>query len=79
MTWPSASELDGIDTIMSGWNADLKIDNGVTRVWVARTGLDDGEPYESTVYVETNRDGVWTDFGHYDGADPPITLNGATL
>lgn len=75
---PDWIELTTIEPLDSGWNADLRIDTGDFRVWTARTGLDDGEPYERTVYVETYGPTGWTDLGHYDGDEPPTGLPGMT-
>lgn len=78
-TLPSADQLAAIATISQGWNADLKVDTGDHRLWLARTGLDDGEPFARTIYVETlDPARGWIDLGHYDGEDPPYGLPGVT-
>ena len=78
MLMPSWAELTPLNVLSQGWNADLRIDTGDFRVWTARTGLADGEPYERTVYVEVFDGGRWNDLGHYDGDDPPRGLPGVT-
>jgi hypothetical protein len=76
---PSWHELVARPVISSGWNADLRVDTGDVRVWTARTGLEDGEPFEQTVYVEVLDEATgWLDCGHYDGTDPPNGLPGVT-
>ena len=81
---PTTEQLQALDTISQGWNADLKIDTQDFRVWLARTGLEDGEPFEHTVYVEANGAfdersmSGWRELGHYDGDDPPRGLPGVT-
>lgn len=65
-------DLSEMPTITQGWTCDLKIDDpdlGV-RVWLARTGLADGEPFENKVTVEILRDGRWIEGAIYDGDNP---------
>ena len=85
-TLPYWHELVALPTLTEGWASDLRIDTGTFRVWTARTGLADGEPFEHTVYVETYLDRTtnhgpdtgWNDLGHYDGDNPPRSLPGVT-
>lgn len=66
-TW--AEKLEALPVLASGQTADLHVDSGRLRVWLARTGLADGEPFEQTVYVEVMReDYTWAEVGHYDAA-----------
>ena len=52
-------ELESMPTLCSGHTADLKIDTGVTRVWLSRMGPEDGEA--QPVQVERLVDGRWVD------------------
>jgi hypothetical protein len=54
-------------TKATGFGGDLKVDKGDMRVWLSRWGLEDGEPYENTVYVEKLFDGKWVLQEFYDG------------
>lgn len=66
----TARELDALPRLAQGQAADLKVDDGDgVRVWLHRTGLADGEPYEHTITVETLTDGRWTDHASYDGGE----------
>lgn len=78
MSLPDWNELTTLDPIVDGHTATLRIDTGDFRLWTARTGLDDGEPYERTVYVELFDGNRWSDLGHYDGDEPPRGLPGMT-
>ena len=75
---PFWHELMAIEKVLGGQMADLRIDTGDFRIWTSRMDLDDGEPFEKTVYVEVNDDGWWKDLGHYDGDEPPRSLPGVT-
>lgn len=53
----TAGELRDMPTLAVGQTDNLKIDNGDGwRVWLARTTVEDGEPYDDRISVE-----------HYDG------------
>jgi hypothetical protein len=67
-TW--ADMLDTLPTLATGQAHNLKVDTGERRVWLARTGLDDGEPFARTVYIEELTDGRWLDVGYFDGDEP---------
>lgn len=74
MTTTWADLLDRLPTLSQAQTADLKIDDeeqGV-RVWLARTGVEDGEPFPRTVYVEMRElgGGRWHDVGYFDGDEP---------
>jgi hypothetical protein len=76
---PYWHELIVLPSLAEGHTVDLRVDTEAFRVWTARTGLADGEPYEHTVYVEMiDDDGRWKDVGHYDGMEPPRGLPGVT-
>lgn len=55
----SLSELKRKRTLATGQSSDLKVEKGRTRVWLARTGVADGEPYNNKVTVEKLIDGRW--------------------
>lgn len=55
----SLSQLKRKRTISVGQADSLKIDDGKTRVWLARTGVADGEPYNNKVTIEKLIDGRW--------------------
>jgi len=60
--------LDDMETMSTAQTCDLKIDRNGFRVWQSRCGLEDGEPFAETVYLEEEWDGRWRDVGYYDGA-----------
>lgn len=62
-----ADMLEQLPTLSTGQAHDLKVDTGERRVWLARTGLEDGEPFARTVYIEELEDGRWLDVGYFDG------------
>jgi hypothetical protein len=63
----TADELADMPTLSQGQSADLKVDEGGERVWLARTGIADGEPYDNTVTVERLVNGRWTLIREYAG------------
>lgn len=70
---PNTQELEALPVLCQGQAHDLHIDTGDARVWLARTSIEDGEPFRNTVYVELlDDDGRWIDAGYYDG-DHPVT------
>jgi len=79
MTFPSTRELEELPVIAQGQADDLHVENfdGPTfkgvRVWLSRTGVADGEPYENTVTIEVQDYGSnqWQQLYVYDGDDPP--------
>lgn len=60
------AELESLETIGGGWHADLKYDDGVTRVWLHRTSIEDGEPFARTATVETYDGQCWTTAAIYN-------------
>lgn len=68
---PSARDLEEMETIEEGYTCDLKVDTGDARLWLARTSIEDGEPFRNTIYVELYESGGWSDAGCYDGDRPP--------
>jgi len=79
-TMPYWEDLVKLPVLSESQACNLVIDGDGTRVWIARTGLEDGEPFEHTVYVEISNEstGGWMELGHYDGDDPPFGLPGIT-
>lgn len=85
---PTFEQLEALPSLCQAQTCDLRIDTGDFRVWTSRMGLEDGEPFERTVYVEVfshhhdpESGGTWfrwQDLGHYDGDDPPRGLPGMT-
>lgn len=75
--WWGLRQLSVMPTLAEGQADDLKVDGGDIRVWLARTSVEDGEPYRHTVHVEVcDATGVWRDYGFYDAQDPPTVLDG---
>ena len=62
-------ELEDRETLAVGQTDDLKIDTGDTRVWVARTTVEDGEPYNNRVSVEkfNQKSGRWEIVDEHEG------------
>jgi hypothetical protein len=66
---PTIGDLVSLPTIVQVQTADLVLDGPMVRVWVERTGAEDGEPRDSMVEVERRRsDGHWSTFARYCGA-----------
>lgn len=65
---PTSRELASLPTLCTGQAADLKSDSDGVRFWLARTDTNDGEPFDSTVYIEVLfPNGRWVDHGYYNG------------
>lgn len=60
--------LEDMETLSVGQAADLKIDRNGFRVWMSRCSVEDGEPFDETVYLEEHWNRGWRDVGYYDGA-----------
>lgn len=68
---PTVDELDDLPTLATGQTCDLKYDKDGVRLWVARTDVSDGEPFDRTVYIEHRYpDGSWVDHAYYNGDNP---------
>lgn len=52
-------ELKKLRTLAQEQASDLKIDTGTMRVWLARTTIEDGEPYNNKVTVEQYINDRW--------------------
>ena len=66
---PTADELRDLPTLSTGQADNLKIDNGETRVWLCRCGVEDGMPYNDAITVENLIDGRWVKVDQYPGSD----------
>jgi hypothetical protein len=55
----SLAELEQMPTLATGQTDDLKVDTGASRVWLARTSIEDGESYNNRVTIEDLVDGQW--------------------
>lgn len=53
------TELEALPTLSTSQADDLKIDDGQTRVWLSRTTVADGEPYDNKVTIERLVNGRW--------------------
>lgn len=66
----TADELRELPTLATGQSDDLKIEDlevGV-RIWLARTDVTDGEPYNDRIHVETrSAEGNWEITEEYPG------------
>lgn len=78
MTYWDTETLENLPVLCQGQADDLHIDTGDFRVWLSRTGVLDGEPYENTVTIEERTNEGWVEFAVYDGDDPPSTIPGLT-
>ena len=69
------SDLEDLPTLCVGQAEDLKVettlDDGTpARVWLSRCGVEDGEPWENTVSLETCQNGRWTTVLRWNGCNP---------
>jgi hypothetical protein len=62
--------LKSLDTLQSSHCSDLKFDDGISRIWLSRNSISDGEPFDNTVYIEKNIEGCWNVVDFYDGDNP---------
>jgi hypothetical protein len=64
----TARELSALPTIVVGYSANLKIDEGTRRVWLERTGVADGEQFDNKITVQQlTGDGQWVTAEEYPG------------
>jgi hypothetical protein len=63
----TAEELADRPTLAQGQADDLKLDDGETRVWLCRCGIEDGMPYNNAITVERLEDGRWIQVEQYPG------------
>lgn len=76
--------LIGLPGLADAHGSDLKVDNGLMRVWLSRLGTDDGEPFARTVHVEEwDADTeAWHSAGYFDATEPnphPVGVLGHAL
>lgn len=60
------SDLQKLPTLAVGQADNLKIDTGNVRVWLSRCTVDDGQPYDNQVTVETFTGKRWVALYHYE-------------
>lgn len=53
------TELEALPTLCVGQADDLKIESDRERVWLSRTTVEDGEPWDNKVTVERYIGGAW--------------------
>jgi hypothetical protein len=83
MTYPTTEILEELPVLIEGQADNCHIDTGDFRVWLSRTGIEDGEPYDNTVTIEEHVKSPawgwqWVEFEVYDGDDPPQVIPGLT-
>lgn len=66
-----AETLAGEDVLSQGQADDLHHEADGERLWLSRTGVADGEPFENTVTIERRVDASWITIAKYDGGDLP--------
>lgn len=67
----TTEELKAMPVITRSQADDLHYEDSHTRVWLSRTGVADGEPFDNTVTVEHRTAGRrWFTVGVYNGDDP---------
>lgn len=63
----TAAEIVDLPTLSVGQVDNLKIDTGTKRVWLCRSGIEDGMPHDNLITVEHLIDGKWTTVAEYPG------------
>lgn len=59
------AELQALPTLSVGQADDLKVDDGTTRIWLSRVGVDDGMAYDNMVSVQRYQGNRWTVVDEY--------------
>lgn len=59
------TELNEMPTLHQGHFANLKFEEGNCQVWLARTTVADGEPYDNRVTVEFLNEDGWVTLDEY--------------
>ncbi len=59
-------ELEVLPTLAEGQTANLKIETETHRVWLNRTGIDDGEQFDNGVCIEHLVNGAWVTINEYE-------------
>lgn len=60
------SDLEDMETIEVGHTDDLKINDGVFKVWLCRCDIYDGMPYDNAVTIEKYIDNRWVEVLMYE-------------
>ena len=63
----TADELRELPTLCTGQASNLKIDDGETRVWLCRCGIEDGMPFDDMISIERLINGRWHRGEEYPG------------
>jgi hypothetical protein len=58
--------LESLETIEIGHADDLKINDGVFKVWLCRCDTYDGMPYDNAVTIEKYIDNCWVEVLMYE-------------
>lgn len=58
--------LESLETIEVGHSDDLKINDGVFKVWLCRCDTYDGMPYDNAVTIEKYIDNRWIEVLMYE-------------
>jgi hypothetical protein len=68
-----AEELNSEEVLHEGQadNCHVQDSGGKRRLWLSRTGVADGEPFENTVSIEVLIEGKWVTVAKYDGGELP--------
>lgn len=76
--YPSYDSLIKLPVRQQSQTSDLHFDYDGIRIWVSRTGIADGEPFEKTISVECSfyEPPRWVLIGEYDGDHPPKKIIG---
>lgn len=61
-------QIAWLPTLAVGQTCDLKIEEPGRRVWLARTGVEDGEPFDNKITIELqDTAGRWYVASEYEG------------
>jgi hypothetical protein len=55
----SLTELNALPTLCVGQADDLKVETANMRVWLSRCTVEDGEPFNNRVSIESNVNDRW--------------------
>lgn len=58
-------ELEAMPTLSQGQADDLKVEDDGVRIWLSRTGVEDGKPYNHAVTAEHLVDGAWIEVARW--------------
>lgn len=65
----SGESLSAKPVLSSGQADNLHHVGDGERLWLSRTGVSDGEPFENTITIEREVDGRWVSIAKYDGGE----------